>query len=188
MEIRNINVMCDLETLGKAPGCKILSVGAVVFSVNGLGQEFYMEATRDFQGTLSEDPDTLAWWATQDPEVRDRLFGHDARRPYLSSVLFDLNEWLTNLVTNSEGGVAEIAMWGNGAVFDNAILRAAYKAVSGPKEPAWPWFNDFCYRTLKNLRPDVKRERTLPKHHALWDAKHQALHAIELMKALGVWV
>jgi len=187
-EVRKIHVMCDLETLGKAPGCKIVSIGAVEFSSAGLGHEFYMEVTRDFQGTLNEDPSTLEWWAAQPSEVRDRLFEHDARRPFLSSALFDFNEWLVSLSTQSQGGPAEIALWGNGATFDNSILRYAYTAVGGPKEPAWPWFNDFCYRTLKNLRLDVQLERTSPKHHALCDAKYQALHAIELMKAIGVWV
>ena len=36
-----IHVMCDLETLGRRPGCKLLSIGAVVFGPKGLGAEFY---------------------------------------------------------------------------------------------------------------------------------------------------
>lgn len=190
MGIRNVNVMCDLETLGVRPGSKILSIGAVVFGPQGLGPEFYVEVSRDFQGTLVEDPETVSWWSLQPSDVRDRLFNPDPRKPFLSSALFDFNEWLDGLTLTSADGPAEVAMWGNGATMDNSLLRFAYKSVNGPKDTAWPWWNDFCYRTLKNLRPDVKLERadTRSKHHALWDAQHQALHAIQLMKALQLWV
>ena len=35
------NVMIDLETMGNTPGCAIISIGAVEFSEEGLGAEFY---------------------------------------------------------------------------------------------------------------------------------------------------
>lgn len=184
----DIDVMMDLETLGKVPGSKILSIGAVVFSARGLGPEFYIEINRDYQSTLTEDPDTLAWWAKQAPEVRDRLLAPSPSKPYLSSALFDYNEWLESLARQSLEGPGNLLMWGNGAAFDNALMNVAIARSSGPKIPAWSYRNDRCYRTLKSLRPDIPFVPFGTHHNALDDAKGQALHAVELMKALGVWV
>jgi DNA polymerase III epsilon subunit-like protein len=36
------DVMIDLETLGRRPGCAILSIGAVEFGPAGLGRELYI--------------------------------------------------------------------------------------------------------------------------------------------------
>ena len=46
------HAMTDLETLGKAPGCKILSIGAVMFNESGVGRPFYAAINRDVQGSL----------------------------------------------------------------------------------------------------------------------------------------
>ena len=180
-----INVMCDLETLGTIPGCKILSVGAVVFSPGGLGLEFYQEALIDHQGGLVADQNTIDWWKSQASEVRDRLFKQEAKSN-LRHVLEDFNEWLRDQASTDAKGNLELCLWGNGADFDNAILQVAYEHVTVQK-PAWKFWNNRCYRTLKSLAPVIKMDRQGAHHNALDDAKSQAAHAIKLMNFLQAW-
>ncbi len=49
-------------------------------------------------------------------------------------------------------------------------------------EEPWNFWNNRCYRTLKNLHPKIELVRTGVHHHALADAKTQALHLLEILK------
>lgn len=167
-----VNIMVDLETLGRAAGCKIMAIGAVVFDVTPgtLGSEFYCKVNRGGQPGLTEDPETIAWWSQQSEEARAAAL--DAPGIPLLQALTEFTAWVHSL-----GGDAII--WGNGANFDNPILSAAYTAC-GQRQP-WKFWNDRCYRTLKNLVPTVALERQGTYHHALDDAKSQAEHAIRIL-------
>lgn len=180
-----IHVMCDLETLGRRAGCKVLSIGAVVFGPNGLGAEFYLEVRRDPQPGLHEDPDTLSWWAKQLPEAQERLFNPGCNVT-LKNALYAFTYWLERLADRDAKGNLNVCVWGNGADFDNAILSAAYAEVRGENLP-WPFWNNRCYRTLKSLAPSVKLVRQGVHHNALDDAKSQAEHAVRLMDQLKAW-
>jgi 3' exoribonuclease, RNase T-like len=175
------HVMVDLETLGTLPGCRILSIGAVFFSQAGLGQEFYREAQINNQGNLVVEEATLSWWQSRPAEVRDRLFEGQDDKPALRIVLEKFNAWLDSHVDRDVVG-----LWGNGADFDNAILQVAFDRVC-ENGPAWPFWSNRCYRTLKNLAPGIKLTRQGNHHNALDDAKSQALHAIELLNHLKAW-
>ena len=73
-------------------------------------------------------------------------------------------------------------MWGNGATFDNVILRSSYKAIG--QEAPWKFYDDRCYRTLKSLAniPMVQIDEATP-HFALDDARVQAQHVTEQVLA-----
>lgn len=172
--------MIDLETLGKRPGCKILSIGAVEFSANGLGDRFYTSVTTEDQLGLDEDPETLAWWNRQSPEARRVLT--EPKTAFVDG-LEQFAGWVKRL-----GGPRSVYPWGNGADFDNAILHVAFD-VSGVKCP-WEFWNSRCYRTLKNLpgAPKFQKDKRAGVHHnALDDAVTQAQHAVEVFNALGLW-
>ena len=66
------NVMLDLETLGTSPGCIILSIGAVFFDKNGLGQEFYqtIDVQSSIDAGLTMSGGTFKWWMGQQGAVR----------------------------------------------------------------------------------------------------------------------
>ena len=168
------HVMVDLETLGIGSNAAIISLGAVAFDVDrGLGAEFYM--TIDPQSCvdagLKMDGSTIMWWMHQSDEARSAF---KKKGDPLELVLGAFADWYPKAA----------CLWGNGATFDNVILDNAYKALNG-KRP-WHFTKDRCYRTLKNLRPDVTQERVGTHHNALDDAKFQALHAIKIMKIMGV--
>lgn len=172
------HISVDLETLGTRPGCQILSIGAVEFSSAGLGREFYCvlnTADQEALGLHTEEG-TMQWWRRQSEEAR-KVFTDPKQLPFEAGLLA-FKQWCSEL-----GGRKSIFPWGNGADFDNAILHVAYAKVE--MDPPWMFYNSRCYRTLKNLpgAPALaKREGTY--HNALDDAKTQALHAIEVLKAL----
>jgi len=173
------DVMVDLETLGQTPGCVILSIGAVAFNprLTELGPELYSVInTKSCQASgLTEDESTKAWWNVQAPEARAVIEEAEKSEVMLEHALIDLRTYLDQF------GLSCVRVWGNGSDFDNAILACAYRAAG--LEFPWKFWNNRCYRTLKELkrsRSPNKRHGTY--HNALDDAKTQALHAVELLK------
>lgn len=179
------DVMVDLETLGTRPGSVILSIGAVFFHpVGGLGPEFYavIDVASSCVAGLVGDASTIKWWSEQSEAAREVYsqafngYGVD-----LSVVLTQFGAWLDEHGT----GEKAVKVWGNGAAFDNAILAEAYKRAS--VRLPWRFFNDRCFRTLKNLavvNPGLEPKFEGVRHNALADAKHQARWAIAIMQQL----
>ena len=174
-----MNVMIDLETLGTRAGSVILSIGAIEFDVDaGLGREFYAEVSQLTCGQvgLLRDGPTITWWqerCLENETLKEFLYRTTRGGEAIWTALSNLNAWLPQ----------DPLVWGNGAAFDNAILKEAYRLCS--VVPGWHFENDRCYRTLKNLAPEVTLERSGTHHHALDDARTQAEHAIRLLKSLA---
>lgn len=170
-----MNIMIDLETMDTKPTAAIIAIGAVSFFDDMLGAEYYqqinLESAMSFGRTLSAD--TVIWWLKQSEEARSKFFDNDVA-PTLQDILLHFSEWLHLTCPFRERKV-----WGNGASFDNVILRDSYEAY-GIVTP-WPWWNDRCYRTVKNAFPEIKMERTGTHHNALDDAKSQAIHLMRMI-------
>ena len=175
------DVMLDLETLGQAPGCAILSIGAIAFSPeHGTGRHFYeVVNTRsccDRYG-LTKDPGTMKWWDGQDSEARKVLAEAEASKVGLADALLRFTAFCKHFNGNN------LRIWGNGSDFDNAIIAHCY-GVTGQPLP-WRFWNSRCFRTLRHLAGDTKRGK-VARHNALQDAVDQANVAIELMKRIRV--
>lgn len=176
------DVMVDLETVGRRAGCGILSIGAVAFdpTTGELGPEHYtvVKLASCEKFALHSDPDTLAWWEKQSPEAQKVLKQARAARgnKTLDKALMEFNKYLAQF------GPKAVRVWGNGSDFDNAILINCYAATE--LTAGWDFWNNRCFRTLKNLAPSVKVERAGVYHNALDDAKTQALHALKIFKHL----
>lgn len=167
-----MNVMLDLETLGNTSNSAIISIGAVEFTEDGLGRDFYVlvdpQSCQDFK--LQIDASTVMWWMQQSDEARAAFKGKSLP---LEIALSSFTEWFN----------PKAALWGNGATFDNVIMDNAYKAI-GVRRP-WHYTKDRCYRTLKALYPDITAdEREGTYHNALDDAVYQANHAIKILKGM----
>lgn len=165
------NIMIDLETMGNGSFAAIVSIGAVEFTEDGLGREFYenVELESSTKYGMQIEPATVLWWMQQDDDARNALRGYRATLP---EALERLTGYLVQI-----GGANDICLWGNGATFDNVILRNAYKLVG--MEAPWGFWNDRCYRTLKAMNKSVAVPgRGGVHHHALDDAKYQAECAI----------
>jgi hypothetical protein len=162
-----VNVSLDIECLGLAPGCKVLSIGACV--VGKLGLQFYRELG---QGTLQQcgeaDIDTLAWWRAQTggPEFLERC----AVSPTgMESVLVLLTDYLERVSTEGR----QLRIWTQGQ-FDLPILAWHYKQEHMPVP--WHYWEQVDLRSIRQMYPSVNPERSpeLVNHHALHDAMYQA--------------
>lgn len=184
---RYADIMVDLETLDVMPRAVILSIGAVAFNLNE------QESVRDFlygvdctarsfaqrlslEGQIPErsvSASTFQWWLQQSDEARKALCGATTS---LFAFLNDFATWVGEM----RGPLTDkrcMRLWGNGAAFDNAILRDAY-ALYGLEHPV-PFRGDMCYRTMKAmLHPgpvEVKDKELLTAHNARHDAIYQAV-------------
>lgn len=176
------HAMLDLETLGRQPYCPVLAIGAVAFDPNSdapVEDFFYQAITLDscMKVGLRPDADTICWWMQQGDAAR-ALFNDPEAVP-LPNALDAFTSWLDS---------RPMKMWGNSARFDCGLLEAAYLACG--KEVPWAWFEEGCYRTMKNLpgAKAVEIQRVGVHHHALDDALTQAMHLQAICKALQVQV
>lgn len=170
------NVMIDLETMDNGTNAAIVAIGAVKFDMNGIGNIFYTAVSLESSVSmgLTMSASTVSWWLTQSKKARDAITDKNAIT--LNFALCDFNSFLS--------GNEDYKVWGNGADFDNVILANAYKAC-GFTTP-WKFYNSRCYRTMKNLAPDIKMDRIGTHHNAIDDAVSQANHLIAVYKHLGL--
>lgn len=172
------NVMVDLETWSTSPNAVITSLGAVKFNLNPdnsggtIIDEFYyrIDPQSCIDVGLEMSVDTILWWMKQPNDARAEF-----QKPTwnVKDVLALFSSWLADDSIN-------IDLWGNGSDFDNVLLANAYRICG--RELPWRYFNNRCYRTLKNLYPTVPSMVNLGvKHNALDDAKSQANHLINIL-------
>lgn len=171
------HIMIDFETLSTNPNAAVLSLGAVALTKQGLtGEEFYVNIDGDDCKKLGlhESASTVAWWESQSQEARDTL---QVDKKLLLVAMTMFSTWVRTV-----GGTH---VWGNGADFDNPILKSCYEAL-GADTPFKP-YNGRCYRTIKNIPGMPKMQRRIGTHHnALHDAKSQAIHLLEMNKYILV--
>lgn len=170
-------IMLDLETKGRAPGCGILSIGAVEFNLRGdIFNEFYLsidpEDNPAFYGT---DPETIKWWNRQDAWIRAEAFSGTLTH---KDALTGLHNYIQQRGPNLE-------VFANHSAFDFPILRYAFKKEEIPCP--WKYWQEQDYATLKlQLAKRVQGPaRTTRMHNALEDAKYQAKHCINLLRFLN---
>lgn len=170
------NIMVDLETLGTGSNAAIVSIGAVKFTSKGLGEEFYANIDMDScqKAGLHIDGNTVLWWLKQSEEARAALLSEP--RESLFAALNGLAKFI--------GDPKKAKIWGNGATFDNVILGNAYDAVN--LDRPWMFWNDCCYRTVKNLLGQgIEFVPPEVAHDALSDAKAQAAHLVKILNAIA---
>ena len=171
------HAMLDLETMGVGPNAAIVAIGAVVFDqfTGKMGATFYQTVT--LESSVREggvmDASTVMWWLRQEGAARYAIQGGIP----IDEALEAFSQWVSD---HASGGPI---VWGNGADFDNVILRSAYNRLS--IDVPWGAFANRCYRTVKALYPMITIEHTGTRHNALDDARSQAEHLCRIMKDIA---
>ena len=174
------HVMIDLETWGTHDGSIIISLGAVKFDPMSdedlLADIFYcaIDPTSSEQFGLKTDASTITWWMGKDKTV--------AREKWMSETKIDLPSTLEGF--QDWYGGDNLPTWGNGATFDNVLLRTAFRKVG--LECPWKFWDDRCFRTLKNLTKVEALPDFGTPHHALTDALNQAQHLRAIVRRLKI--
>ena len=182
-----VHVMVDLETMGKKHNAPIVAIGAVVFdpATGSIGESFYkvvcLESSVNWGAVI--DPSTVIWWLKQSSEARSAIVNDDAIP--LQDALLQFREFVSDNVT---GGSKKAQVWGNGASFDNSILRSSYDCIA--EDYPWEYWNDRDVRTMVELGHAINYEpqKAIPfegeRHNALADAIHQARYVSAIWQRL----
>jgi len=181
------DISVDIETLGTHASAIVLSIGAVKFNkfdpinTDSLGEEFYavLEVETQLDKGRTRDDSTVAWWQKQSLEARSAAFDNPNRRD-TAEVLSEFYDFL------ADDFAFDCFIWGNGADFDNTIVRSLFESY-GYTELPWQFWNNRCFRTMKGefktIAPTPQFEG-IP-HHALHDAKHQARWLQQIMAKIN---
>ncbi|EES4333755.1 exonuclease, partial [Escherichia coli] len=166
-----IHLSVDLETMGTNPDAPINSIGGKFFdpATGEMGPEFSKAIDLETSGGII-DRKTIKWWAKQSREAQSAIFTDEI------SLDVALRLFIEFIEKNSGGCFVQV--WGNGANFDNVILRRSYERQGIPCP--WLYYNDRDVRTIVELGNAIGFDvrMAIPfegvPHNALDDARHQA--------------
>ncbi|EFC1656483.1 exodeoxyribonuclease VIII [Escherichia coli] len=175
------HLMIDLETMGKNPDAPIISIGAIFFDpqTGDMGPEFSKTVDLETAGGVI-DRDTIKWWLKQSREAQSAIMTDEIP---LDDALLQLREFI-----DENSGEFFVQVWGNGATFDNVILRRSYERQGIPCP--WRYTNDRDVRTMValGLVMDFDARMTIPfegeRHNALHDARYQAKYVSAIWQKL----
>jgi len=172
-------IMLDLETIGVSNNAAILSIGAVRFDITdstSYGSKFYVNVSVEscLKYGLQADGGTIMFWLKQADEARKVLFENPLS---LELACEKFRVWAAGAKT----------VWGNGATFDNTILRNAFRVANA--EFPIHFRGDRDVRTIVALAKQLglvleKQERVGQHHNALDDAMYQVQYVTKIFKAM----
>ncbi|HAX2398704.1 TPA: exonuclease [Escherichia coli] len=178
------HLMIDLETMGTNTNAPIVVIGAVFFDpqTGEIGPVFYIVISLTDAMNTGAVPDggTIKWWLKQSSEARAAILTDQVK---LRDALSRFREFI-----NEYSDEKFVQVWGNGATFDNAILRTSYERLDIPCP--WRYCNDRDVRTIVELGKtiDFDARTVIPfegvRHNALDDARHQAKYVTATIQKL----
>lgn len=178
-----IDVMTDIETLGKSADSTIFQISAIAFDIK-TGEHL---STFNRIADISKDPfinvdgDTLKWWLNTDKELLADLLNKGEGSS--EEMLTDFHSWLTNLSEDKRN----IHLWGNGILFDNKMIQHQLTEI-GLDYPIF-YRNDRDVRTILDLasqklgvgEKELKErfnDDSLVAHDAFDDVKYQINYVV----------
>ncbi|EMV20554.1 exonuclease [Escherichia coli] len=178
------HLMIDLETMGTNTNAPIVVIGAVFFDpqTGEIGPVFYIVISLTDAMNTGAVPDggTIEWWLKQSSEARAAILTDQVK---LKDALSRFREFI-----HEYSDEKFVQVWGNGATFDNAILRRSYERQGIPCP--WRYYNDRDVRTIVELGKtiDFDARIVIPfegvRHNALDDARHQAKYVSAIWQKL----
>lgn len=157
--------MIDIETLGLAASSKILSIGAVAFTIGtDVTYPFYRTVeTKAGQEYRTTTDSTIKWWSEQDESIIQEAHSGVT---LLRDVLFMLDNFIRYYPKDT-------LIWCKGVNFDFPILEHAF--IENNITIPWKYYQLMDCRTAFNMFKDrVPKEPNSNAHNALEDAIAQA--------------
>lgn len=166
------DIMLDIETMGQKAGAAIISIGAVYFDKDTLGEKFYEKISLEscLKVGLKMDASTVIWWLQQSESARNEFKDNDKEKT-IAEVLDKFSAYVN----------INAKVWGNGSDFDNVLVSYAYDRCN--KKLPWKYYNNRCFRTLKDkYSRKLEPAKNTEAHNALADAIWQAQYAQNILK------
>lgn len=186
MNKKRVDIMVDIETLGKSADATIIQISAIGFNIET--GEYYSHLTFDKVADIEKNErplkiegGTLKWWLNTDKELlNDLINGNRSESLSSEDVIREFYKWVEDIVTKV--GRNNTYLWGNGILFDNRIIQHQMESL-GLNYPIY-YRNDRDVRTLLEIaslktgasEKDIKdkyMDKTLVAHNALHDVKNQ---------------
>ena len=181
MEQSRVDIMVDLETLGNTMNASIIQIAAVPFNITegAIYTEHVFEGFVDIaKSELDVNGSTLKWWFQTNPELLKTLImkGEKSEEDVLVSFL----RWIYKLPFDT------VYLWGNGILFDNAIIKQKMKSYG----LAYPirYDKDRDVRTIlelasikENVTQNELKDRIRKEEFVFHNALHDALFQTELV-------
>lgn len=164
-------IMIDLETLGTRPGDAIISLAAVKFDREFVGDQLFGTIDLD-QPKMRIFGSTIKWWMRQSDEARMAAFPEQPTWGSLETALTALDEFYDGT-----------QVWSHGAAFDIVMLETAYYRLG--KRPPWGHRKIRDTRTVYELRPHINPEFIGEKHNCLHDCLNQITHLQLVLRDIG---
>lgn len=193
------DIMVDLETLGTDIDSTIIQISAVCFNIeNGEVRSVFNECvdiSKNASYELKITGDTIKWWLTNNHNTLEKILneGEDSS----TNVLRNFSNWLSAM----GNPYSEVHLWGNGILFDNAMIKH-HMETNVIKYPIH-YRNDRDLRTvvdmtmdktgmsMDNLKAHCKMKATdggyvdkVGAHYALDDCMNQINLLVECRKIL----
>ena len=186
MNKKRVDIMVDIETLGKSADATIIRISSIGFNIET--GEYYSHLTFDKVADIEKNErplkiegGTLKWWLNTDKELlNDLINGNRSENLSSEDVIREFYKWVEGIVTKV--GRNNTYLWGNGILFDNRIIQHQMESL-GLNYPIY-YRNDRDVRTLLEIaslktgasEEDIKdkyMDKTLVAHNALHDVKNQ---------------
>lgn len=169
--------MIDVESFAMEEDAALVGLGVVFFDLQTctLGPTFsgqiHLATSVALGGKM--DPSTIIWWLGQSEAVRNqvRFGGRDVRL-----VMTEFCEWM-----REHSDPTAVRVYGNSDAFDIGKVEKHLKWLG--LETPWFWTNRRCFRTTRNLYPQVEydpSQKNGEAHDPLVDAVFQAEHLFKI--------
>jgi exodeoxyribonuclease VIII len=183
------HVMLHIETLGKGNYACVTSLSAVKFDPNDRTEwggeplkpskemdKFYVDIDLESAqkiGLRIDASTVLRWMAPEREAARQALILGE--RVDIRSALDGFSQWY---------GPHPLPTWGNGAAFDNVIVRNAFELLD--MDCPWKFWDDRCYRTMKACFSASRPPNIGSLQTALDNTVWQAQYLQNIVARLGV--
>ena len=179
-----IDIMTDIETLGKENNTTVFQISACAFNIETgrIFDTFNEIADISLEKDMLINGDTLIWWLNTNKELLTSLLNRGKESQISQEDMFyNFHNWIENLSDVCEN--KDVFLWGNGMLFDNKLIQSKMKQYN----IEYPIFyrNDRDMRTIVELAGlkigintekefrEKYRDDTLIAHDAFDDVKSQ---------------
>lgn len=182
---KRIDIMCDLETLGKTSDCLVFQIAAQAFDITtGKVFDVFNEIVNIEKIITKVDGSTLLWWLNTDKELLTTLLNSGTIESE-EQMFRNFADWMSELKQEYN----EVYFWGNGILFDNKLVSEKMNFY-GIEYPIY-YRNDRDLRTIVELAA-LKAGQTVNDWlnvHKMTLRAHDALNdvAIQIKLCSDAW-
>lgn len=177
------DIMVDIETLGNKIDSTIIQISAVSFDIHsGKIHETFNEVAdiSKNESKVNVTGSTLQWWINTNSELFSELLTKGEQSS--EDVTRNFHTWLVGIVSDQK----DLYLWGNGILFDNAIIRHKFESI-GLDYPIF-YRNDRDVRTILELASNkleilerVLRDSIYDKELVAHDAFNDVINQVALV-------